>query len=282
MKTTIPYILLLLTFSLFAKAQEIINNEAANNIEAIRQISVSDMDIFLSFQSWNNVAASKTISKQIGNYNKLTINQYDRGEMNMVNKAFTTQTGNSNELTLGQIGSNNLLLAYQMGYQNTADNTNKMIEYSYSSINCSKTTNVNQSFGGGNKLDIAQEGTDNVALSFQQGTDNTFVAKQTGRKNYLMVLQRGTSNSVSGFNQENQTADALLDVIIQVGDNLELKTDEFARSKTRGNSITQTGTNLSLELSNEILNNKGGLEVSQKGNDMKVIVDQSYFAFPLK
>ena len=223
-----------------------------------------------------------TISKQIGNYNKLSINQYDRGEMNIANKAFTTQTGNSNELTLGQIGSNNLLLAYQVGYSNTADNPNKMIEYSCSSTNGSKTANVKKSVDKGNKLDIAQEGTDNVVLSFQQGTDNTFIAKQVGSKNYLMALQRGTNNLVSGFNQENQTAVALSDVIIQVGDNLEFITNEFAKSKTRGNNITQAGTNLSLELSNEMLNNKGGLVVSQKGNDMKVIVDQSYFAFPLK
>ena len=46
MKTTILYILLLLTFSLFAKAQEMINDPDANNMEAIQQISVSDMDVF--------------------------------------------------------------------------------------------------------------------------------------------------------------------------------------------------------------------------------------------
>lgn len=280
MKTTIRYILLLLGFSLCANAQQIINNEDASNIEAIQQISVSDMDMFLSIQSWNNVAANMTVSIQIGNYNKLTINQRNGDEMNIANKAFTTQIGNSNELTLEQIGSYNVLLAYQTEHSSTVNDPNKMIEHSPTKVNMN--ADLNQGFGQGNKLDIVQEGADNVVLSFQEGSYNTISAKQLGSKNYLMALQRGTNNSVSGFTQENQTADVLMDVIVQVGDNLEFKTKDFAKSKTHGNSISQAGINLSLELSNGMLNNRGGLEVAQKGNDMKVIVDQSFFAFPLK
>jgi len=44
----------------------------------------------------------------------------------------------------------------------------------------------------------------------------------------------------------------------------------------------QTGTNLSIEINNSLLNSLGGVEINQSGKDMKVVIDQSYFSFPMK
>ena len=44
----------------------------------------------------------------------------------------------------------------------------------------------------------------------------------------------------------------------------------------------QTGTNLSFELNSDLINTAGGINVKQTGKDMKVVIDQSYFSFPLK
>ncbi|MDD3319954.1 MAG: hypothetical protein PHS59_00725 [Paludibacter sp.] len=273
MKTTAPYILLMLTFSLFTSAQKMINDLDANNIEAIQQLSTSGLENILNFQNLNNTTSNYVMSQQIGNSNTINVNQQNTGNLNSSNKSFSFQVGNSNELSLGQIGSNNILLGYQMGQTSAS-------RIQANGFQCSIETSAQE--GERNRINITQEGINNGVMSVQQGVENELEVQQIGMNNYLMTLQRGTKNSIAGFKQENQNTGVLVDKIIQVGDNLEFKTNEFAKSKTQGNNITQAGTNLSLELNNGMLNNKGGLEVSQKGNDMKVLIDQSYFAFPLK
>jgi len=50
----------------------------------------------------------------------------------------------------------------------------------------------------------------------------------------------------------------------------------------QGNTFTQIGNKLSVELNNGMMNNPGGIDVNQKGKEMNVIIDQSFFSFPMK
>jgi len=98
----------------------------------------------------------------------------------------------------------------------------------------------------------------------------------------LFALQKGSNNLLTGYKQENESDQVLSDRVIQIGDNLTLKSDEVSKSSVNGNTFLQTGRNLSLEIKSDLINSAGGMDVKQTGKDMKVVIDQSYFSFPLK
>jgi hypothetical protein len=287
MKKSIVYLLIVLLKIMPCYSQEIINNTGTVSNEAIQQISLPGIDDLLSFQNLNRAVSNYVLTQQTGNLNSATINQKSDGSSEMSNQSYTVQSGNSNELTIGQIGSGNVLLAFQLDYiSNLIDQKQqsqvKALKSTVSTVGIPTDGNGYIVEGERNKMIITQEGTNNGIMAVQQGSDNTISAEQAGENNYLLALQKGSKNTVIDYKQENKSDDILFDRIIQVGDNLTLKSDEVSKSSINGNTFIQTGTNLSLEINSELLNTAGGIEINQKGTDMKVKIDQSYFSFPLK
>lgn len=285
MKTIILNMIFLMLSCLAVKSQPVMNNPGDRTNEAIQQIRTSTIDNILSFQTLNWAGTNYAMTQQTGNRNTATINQLrDATGLHTSNQSYAVQTGNSNELSVGQIGSGNLLLGFQLGYlasmadihrnENGTNNGNAFGLY--------KNGNGYQVEGENNKLSILQQGSNNGLIAVQQGNNNEFSAEQRGSNNYLLGLQKGTHNKVTGYRQENYSDDILFETIVQIGNNLSLKTDDASKYKPNGNSFTQTGTNLSLEVNNGLLNAIGGVEINQLGNDMKVVVSQSYFLFPMK
>ena len=287
MKRFIIYLMIVLLKFMPCYSQDIINNTGTVSNEAIQQISLPGIDDIMSFQNLNRAVSNYVLTQQTGNLNTASINQKSDGNSEMSNQSYTFQSGNSNELTIGQIGSGNLLLAFQLDYISNLLNQKQQSQANGFSIalptvGSSADGNGYVVEGERNKMMITQDGTNNGVMAVQQGSDNTISAEQTGENNYLLALQKGTKNSVTDYKQANKSEDILLDRIIQVGDNLTLKSDEVSKSSVNGNTFIQTGTNLSLEINSELINSAGGIEVNQKGKDMKVVIDQSYFSFPLK
>jgi len=287
-------ILLCLTFLLPVLApclaQEIINDPGIQTNETIQQISTTGIENILSFQTLNQAIGNSAFIQQTGNHNRAGISQQSGAAASLGNRSYTVQTGNENELTVGQIGSGNLLLGFQLGYLASTvtgrepgnhygldlGNGNGNA-YAYGHLHATNDYLVD---GERNKLTISQEGTNNGVMAIQMGSDNTISASQTGTNNYLVVLQTGKNNLVTGYSQANTSDKVLFDTVIQIGENLTLGASEDSKSKPSGNKFTQSGANLSLQLNNEFVNSVGGIEIGQKGKDMKVVIDQSYFSFP--
>lgn len=285
MKKATFYLILLLINYLTCNSQEIISNYGLDPNEAIQQIQTSGIDNIMSFQALNQGFSNYVLIQQTGNENKAGISQQNDVGSSMGNQSYAVQTGTSNELTLGQIGAGNLLLGFQLGYLATLAESSQESQTGVDNITVSallsNVGNGSQTGGVGNKLNISQEGNNNGVTAVQQGSNNTITAAQKGKNNYLSALQNGTNNLVAGYKQENVSEQTLFDTIIQIGDKLSLTTDGVANSTPAVNRFTQTGTNLSLQLSSSLLNTGAGVEVNQTGHDMKVVVDQSYFSFPL-
>jgi hypothetical protein len=267
-------------------SQEVINNTGTESNEAIQQIRTPSIDNILIFQNMNKGISNYAFAQQTGNYNTVSINQQNDVGPSAANQSYTVQQGNSNEMTIGQMGNGNLLLSFQLGYlailaggglQNNIQLGNSNASSALSGEITGFTTK-----GERNKLNISQTGNNNGVMAVQQGTDNSLSVEQDGANNYLFALQKGTNNSVTGYKQENNSEEILFEKIIQIGDYLSLKTDESSMAKPTGNTFTQTGTNLSIEVNNNLLNTVGGVEINQTGRDMKVVIDQSYFSFPMK
>jgi len=287
MKRFLFYLVILMLNFMPCLSQDIINNIGTVSNEAIQQISLPGIDNIMSFQNLNRAVSNYVLTQQTGNLNTATINQKNDGSSEMSNQSYTVQSGNSNELTIGQIGSGNLLLGFQLDYiSNLLDqkqqNQVNGLSSTLSSVASPTDGNGYLVEGDRNKMIITQDGTNNGVMAVQQGSDNTISAEQMGENNYLIALQKGTNNTISDYKQENKSDEKLFDRIIQVGDNLNLKSDEASTSSINGNTFVQTGTNLSLEINSELINSSGGIEINQKGRDMKVVIDQSFFSFPLK
>ena len=286
MKKHILYLIPLLLNCFFAYSQLLINDSQLKTNEAIQQIGTPCMDNILSFQTLNQGISNFVLSRQMGNHNTANINQHNEAGSTYSNRSYSVQSGNSNDLTIGQIGSGNLLLGFQLGYLNTTPTLLLSGSKQGNALTfLTPTTNEANGYameGVENKLTVSQSGNNNGVLAVQQGIGNTLWAEQTGNNNYLMALQKGTNNTVSGYKQENQSEEILMETIIQIGENISLKTQDASLSKPTGNTFTQTGTNLSLELNNGLLNTAGGVEITQTGHDMKVVMDQSLFSFPMK
>ncbi|SHF00271.1 Curlin associated repeat-containing protein [Bacteroides luti] len=286
MKKATFYLILLLINYFPCNSQEIINNSGLDPNEVIRQIQTSGIDNIMNFQALNQGYSNYALIQQTGNENKSSISQQNDVASAMNNQSYAVQTGTSNELTVGQVGTGNLLLSFQLGYLASlaeSQQENQIgVDYSNISALLQNAENGSQIEGKGNKLSISQEGNNNNAKVVQQGFYNTITAEQKGKNNYLSALQNGTKNSVTDYKQGNESEQILFDTIIQIGDNLSLTTDGVANSTPAVNKFTQTGTNLSLQLSTSLLNTGAGVEINQTGHDMKVFVDQSYFSFPLR
>ena len=287
MKKHILYFTFLLLNCFPDYSQGIINNAGTKNNEAIQQIVTPGINDILSFQTLNRGMSNFALSRQTGNQNTVNINQQNNAGLEMSNQSYSVQSGNLNELSVGQVGSGNLLLGFQLGYLTTLsgsqqDNPVGVEKGNWLAFLAPNEANGYAIEGVGNKLTVSQSGNNNGVLAVQQGSDNILWAEQRGNNNYLMALQKGTNNTVSGYKQENQSEEILMETIIQIGENISLKTQDASLSKPTGNTFTQTGTNLSLEVNNGLLNTAGGVEITQTGHDMKVVMDQSLFSFPMK
>jgi len=284
MKKSILYLTLLLFIPIRGHSQEVLTNNGSSTPESIQQIHLPGIEDILNLQTFSQEVTNYTVIQQTGNHNTATINQQNNSGSEKSNQSFTTQSGNSNELTIGQIGSGNILLGFQLGYLAALSGANSQANQGTGTNGAGITTNLNGNIieGDHNQMNITQNGNNNVVMAVQEGSGNTISAEQNKDNNYLIALQKGTNNSLTGYKQENESGLMLLDRVIQVGDNLTLKSDEVSKSSVAGNTFIQTGANLSLEINSDLLNSAGGIEINQTGKDMKVVIDQSYFSFPLK
>ncbi|MCE5224825.1 MAG: hypothetical protein LLG05_03105, partial [Porphyromonadaceae bacterium] len=107
-------------------------------------------------------------------------------------------------------------------------------------------------------------------------------AEQTGGNNYLVSFQKGNNNSMTGYRQQNYSEGMLYDQLVQIGNNLSFDAEGIAGGRVTGNNVRQIGNNLSFEVNSLLPNARGGIQVNQTGRDMKVVVEQSYFSFPLR
>ena len=286
MKKIILFIFLLSTI-LPGYSQENNSNTGSSTNDAIQQIKVSGIEDIMIYQAVNQSTSNYVTIQQTGNQNKVSINQQQGSGFDMSNQSYTVQTGNSNELIIGQIGSGNVILGFQLNYlASMITGSQKDIQAGVTTNNVvaagsSNDTNGYLVEGERNKMSIMQNGNNNGVMAVQQGSDNTISAEQSGNNNYLFALQKGSNNLLTGYKQENESDQVLSDRVIQIG-NLTLKSDEVSKSSVNGNTFLQTGTNLSLEIKSDLINSTGGMDVKQTGKDMKVVIDQSYFSFPLK
>lgn len=281
--TFILFLFLICSSSVFSQGNG--KNREKEENEAIHQIRTSGMANILSFQMQNRDFSNLVLTQQIGDQNKASVNQ--QSEAGFGNQSFSIQQGTSNEMSIGQIGAGNSLLGFQLGYITSELGRQQGNHFGFGPENgnayghgSSEANSVVE--GERNKLTITQEGTNNGVVAVQQGSDNTISAEQKGTNNYLLLLQNGKNNSISGYRQENTSDRILLETVIQEGESLSLNTSDVSKSKPCGNTFIQLGVNLSLQVNNEFANTLGGIEVTQSGRDMKVIVDQSYFSLPMK
>lgn len=286
MKRICILLLFLLLNQYVGIAQDIPANSSSETNETIHQISTNGFDNILSFQSLNLGISNFVLTQQIGRQNKILINQQGDLGSATTNQLYNFQQGSSNELSVGQIGSGNLLLSFQLGYQANVfgqiQGYQSDLGFGSANGNTFSAYNGTQVEGERNKLTVNQEGTNNGVMSIQQGNDNSILAEQKGTNNFLFILQKGKNNSVTGYKQGNTSGNILFDTIIQEGESLSLITDNVSMSKPNRNIFSQSGTNLSLQVNNEFVNSLGGIEITQNGRDMKVVIDQSYFSFPDK
>lgn len=265
-----------------------VNSQVQNNCEietknSIQQIRNSVIESRMKSQIWNNQDANNyVLLKQSGDQNKANIKQQQTNYSEMNNQSYNIQFGNYNELTVEQIGSGNVLLSSQLGL--TANNKNKLeFKKEFDQKDLPLIPN-NEYFVDGerNKMNLMQNGNNNSVQAIQQGTDNSISAIQEGNFNNLQMFQKGVHNTINDYTQQNKSAQTLFDKIIQVGENNSLETNGAVNGGMAGNTFTQFGTNLALELNNELLNTIGGIEINQKGKEMKVVIEQSFFSFPMK
>jgi len=272
-------IFLLLLASSFCSAF----SQSNDRIQQIRTSAIADI---VSFQTQKRNFGNQILSQQIGDQNKANITQQANAGAASGNQAYATQQGVSNEMTIGQIGKDNLFLSYQLGYSTSLESRigqNNLLDFGSTGANILENTSTQSLVSGeGNKQTVNQEGSNNAVMAIQEGNDNTISAGQKGTNNKLLILQNGNKNTVTGYQQENTTATDLFDTIIQEGEGLSLNTTGVSKSKPNGNTFMQNGANLSLQVNNEFANTLGGIEINQTGHDMKVVVDQSYFSFPMK
>jgi hypothetical protein len=253
----------------------------SQNNDLMQQIRTSAMANILSFQIQNRGINNMVLTQQIGDQNRNSINQQTDAGSGFGNQVYNIQQGISNEMTIGQIGKDNLLLSYQLGYSTTLESRlqqGNLLGFGLAIGNILENTSIQLLVSGErNKQIVNQDGSNNAVMAVQEGNDNTISAGQKGYNNYLLILQNGKSNTVSGYQQENFSATNLFDTIIQDGVSLSLSATDVSKSKLNGNSFMQSGVNLSLEVNNEFTNTLGGIEIKQMGRNMKVVVDQSYF-----
>lgn len=255
-----------------ATSQEIIDTALPNNNLAIQQIELPTYDDLQTLQTLNQNIGNTVSTTQQGDENIIYITQQNNNITAHGNKSEIYQTGDLNKLNADQEGGGNVLLGFQLGVSNGADNNNFS----------SPTSPLTPDLPAGNSLNIVQNGINNGIIAIQEGTNNSLSAEQSGSNNYMYALQEGANNSVIGYKQDNESDQMLYDKIIQIGDNLSLRINNAFNSNKNGDTFVQTGTNLSFQLNNNQNTFTGGVEVNMRGNNMKVIVDQSFVLIPMK
>ena len=289
MRRNLQFLLLCLLNFQVGFSQDAINDLSLGTSGTIQQISTGGFENILGLQTLNQDVSNFVQTHQVGDQNIAKINQKSGTGANSANQSYTFQQGNSNELSVGQIGGGNLLLSFQLGYMASEAGRLKGNHYGFGLGNGNDNAYGHQQIatdylvvGERNKLTLNQDGNNNGVMAIQMGSDNTISAKQKGSNNYLAILQNGKNNSVTGVSQENYSDKVLFDTFIQVGENLSYNATEDSKPKPNGNKSNQSGINLSLQVNNQFVNSLGGIEINQKGKDMSVVIDQSYFSFPMK
>lgn len=287
MKTFIIGLIMIIVNNLSVYSQEINNSNEIGNNKTMQQIQNLAIDNIMKYQAWNRASNNYVFLKQTGEQNKANIKQYEASGTEFSNLSFNIQSGNCNELAVEQIGNGNILFSSQLGYLAT-NNTNKRDhQTNHDNKNWQISlykSDENAYFidGERNKMNLIQNGDNNLVQAVQQGTDNSITSTQEGNNNNLLIFQKGVHNTITGYKQQNKTEYSLFDKIIQLGENNYLETNGVSNGGMVGNTFTQTGNNLSLKLNNELLNNSSGIEINQKGTEMKVNIEQSFFSFPMK
>lgn len=287
MKKSICFFTILLFNSFPNFSQELIKDQGLQTNEVIQQIHFSGADDMLILKSMHQELVNGAFAFQSGNQNKAIINQQNAINPDISNQTYSFQSGNSNELSIGQIGSGNMLLGFQLGYlaimagngsKNCVATDNNLVL----SASTDKTGNNIAVEGERNKMNFSQNGNNNGVMAVQQGADNSILAEQSGNNNYLLAIQKGNNNKVEAYEQRNTTDKYLFDSILQLGENISLSIDGTSNSASSQNKFIQTGTNLVIEVNSDLMNSTGGIDINQRGNEMKVVIDQSFFSFPMK
>jgi hypothetical protein len=275
--------ILLILWSSNCYPQVNLNTDGSEFFTQIGQVIKPDFQTILSFQAQNGVNGNYVLSMQLGNQNNAAVHQVNELGNDRSNQVISLQAGNGNEFSAEQIGSGNLVMSVQSAYLSNLQSLEVLSQRGITNPDQWSMPNVGRnqlSFvqeGNENSLSSLQQGSYNSIQAHQQGDENSIIAKQFGGYNHLTVTQNGMNNSVAGYIQENQSGSVSSDNIIQNGDNLTLISHDASQYKANGNSFSQSGSNLTLEVNNGLLNSMGGVDIVQTGKEMKVIVDQTYF-----
>ena len=250
----------------------------------IPQISTSEVESSGTLQP-NAEQLNISSITQLGNYNTAKLSQTEGSDLiSSPNSSSSFQQGDYNLVDLTQKGNLNILYSFQVGFlasifsTESTDNTLRgTILPTLLNLNAGSTGIFSN--GNNNTLISSQEGISNKFLSIQQGSNNYIQADQIGNYNNLVVQQVGNNNRVENFVQNNIKGES--DNISQVGDNNTLNSIDKLNT-LYGNNYIQNGSNLSITLNNSTLSATGGITVNQTGHDMSIVIDKSYFSFPLK
>lgn len=248
----------------------------------IQQISSLEFVGFTSIQSFQVRPTDISSITQLGNYNSAKLSQTKEGDLfSFSNSSNSFQQGDFNLTDITQKGNENVLLSFQLGYLASSlysMSNNDLVAPIQNKLSFTTTSNNLFSAGTNNILYSSQEGKSNEILAIQQGSDNYIEVEQSGNENFLIVQQVGTNNRVESFKQNSVYG--AMGVISQVGDNNAI--NNLTESvNTNRSDYTQEGSNLSLTINNT-LPSLDGIKVSQTGNDMNIVIDQSYFSFPMQ
>jgi len=250
----------------------------------IPQISTSEVESSGTLQP-NAEQLNISSITQLGIYNTAKLSQTEGSDLiSSPNSSNSFQQGDYNLVDLTQKGNQNILYSFQVGFLASIPST-ESTDNTLSGTILPTLLNLNAgstgifSNGNNNTLISSQEGISNKFLSIQQGSNNYIQADQIGNYNNLVVQQVGNNNRVENFVQNNIKGES--DNITQIGDNNTLNSIDKLNT-LYGNNYIQNGTNLSITLNNSTLSATGGITVNQTGHDMSVVIDKSYFSFPLK
>ena len=285
MKKFICYLVFLLINCIPNYSQEMIKDQGFKINEIIQQIHLPGEDDMLILRVMRQELANGVFAFQAGSQNKAIINQQNTINPDISNQTYSFQSGNSNELNIEQTGSGNIMLGFQLGYLTKIRENGHDAKGDDNTVLCaSKPQKPNTLVveGERNKMDFTQNGIDNSIMAIQQGSDNRIMAEQLGNNNYLVAVQKGNNNTVETYEQRNSTYKSGYDSILQLGDNLSLIIDDASSSPSIYNKFEQRGSNLQIEVNNDMSNATGGIDITQKGDGMKVLIDQSFFLFPMR
>ncbi|WP_299579818.1 hypothetical protein [uncultured Sunxiuqinia sp.] len=250
---------------------------------SIQQIAPSGIESFQGLMGTNQDKSNVAELIQAGDDNQAFISQTQENQLLTGNQTYGYQEGTQNSMNFIQEGNNNTLLSFQMNYLSTLWNSSGSADYTkllseMLPINTSFSMEIAQAEN--NSISGKQTGQYNGLITLQAGKDNQIYTTQTGINNYLLISQLGQGHLVQDFLQQNQSAGLLVETISQTGSNNMLEVTNASSSQLYGNHYSQTGENLSLQVNSSFLSTTGGMEVTQTGQDMKVIIDQSYFPTP--